>query len=420
MRCCQKIACKSCVDEWFTKNKTCPYCRTPYSDPPYYHIPWIDCLSDILNVYSLSADQNTICAQHSKQFEYICQDCDKYICSGCLYEIVTGKSSEHKNHKIIPILDEFIELKQKILQQVPLIAKYLDQLKATSIQLKQNSKDLQQEKESIGLVMYDDFNRVLNGVKESFKNAEEAISNLTNDGMVAVSELDKLYKEAKIQQKQGTIASILEAAKKLSECRTKNEKFRKFENAIHIRNPLLPEFHSFEIKIEDFINLRKRFQILPQDEVRYIYSKKIPCYGNKWRAKIYPNGNGNGLNTHLSFFVELLSGPMELTPYEYRVDIIPCKPNVQPLSKQYSSDYVSTDSWGWNKAAALQIISSDDYIKDGTLTLVLSIRALARYQECADLKTLIDKKRAKIKSLKTKLSLYSALREGDEEDEEEE
>ncbi|EAX91517.1 B-box zinc finger family protein [Trichomonas vaginalis G3] len=425
MHCCQKIACKSCVDEWFSKNQTCPYCRENFKDPTipkYTDVSWLDCVSEIINVYSLTADQETICPLHSKQYEYICQDCNQYICAGCLFDMITGASNKHKNHKLISIQEEFSKIKQKIIQKMPAIVQYLDKLKEYALDLRQNSRDLNGDKDEINGDMAEKFNVIIKLVKNEFQQRDEILTRLKALGANAINDLNEEIKAAKAQLSNGTAASITEALNNLKAVERKNEKFKNIASTTLLKNPLLPDYHTFEIRIPNFIEIKNKYELLPQDEVRYIYSKKIPCYGNKWRAKIYPNGNGNGLGTHLSFFVELLSGPVELTPYQYRVEVIPTNPGAAQIWKQYSSDYISTDSWGWNKAASLSTITTPDYIdKNETLTLQLSIRACARYQECADMKALIDRKRQKIKALKellkrNEVSTDKVETEEDEED----
>jgi hypothetical protein len=100
-------------------------------------------------------------------------------------------------------------------------------------------------------------------------------------------------------------------------------------------------------------------------------------YDGIWRAKIYPCGNGNGLGTHLSVFLELLKHAKAPVQYAYRFAIFHASDPTKSVILDHCSQYHELDSRGWNKAVPLSALLGDPDFLCGdrsTLKFELSVR----------------------------------------------
>ncbi|KAH0790809.1 B-box zinc finger family protein [Histomonas meleagridis] len=168
-----------------------------------------------------------------------------------------------------------------------------------------------------------------------------------------------------------------------------------------IQNELVPPFQMVRIEIPNFWKEQVKFS--NSNDSQFLYSEKRLICGNKWRAKIYPNGNLSGRGTHLSVFVELVRGYKIPSKYYYRLEIESQKPHVNNLVRQYSSIFEYEDSWGWNKAASLETIYQNGYLsQDGKLSLLLGIRPESYYQMYRDINWSISLMKNKIKKIQQK------------------
>jgi hypothetical protein len=144
-----------------------------------------------------------------------------------------------------------------------------------------------------------------------------------------------------------------------------------------VQNELLPPFETINICLEDFPALVERYRPLKKEELRFIHSDRQEMYGGLWRAKIYPCGNDHGFGTHLSIFLELVKGSKEPKDYTYRLAIIHNSDPARNVVREFSSHYRELDSWGWNKAIAIEELLGDLQILFGerlALKLELSVR----------------------------------------------
>ena len=405
LTCCGRICCQRCIDTWLGSNTTCPYCRANLLNvaEKYIAIPWAEVLPTILNLYSNQIDEKLMCKTHSKLYEYKCTTCNEFLCSDCLFSMMSDPESKHKNHKIVKLSDLLLETKKAIQARLSDLLDILGYIKNQGLRLSEMSEDLKEQKKNYDSTMIEQYNDLNNKVKEAFEKKRKLIDIQTKARVAAA--VEKSIRVSNEIYKKGSIQQITKQVAVMKEVNEKAQKAIVSEDDLRIDNPLLPEFHTFEISIPDFVEKVKLFSKRGENDVRYLFSEPQNIAGNKWRAKIYPNGNSNGINTHLSLFVELIKGPQEQVTYQYKVEVIPATKTGQIIWKSFSSEFVQNDSWGWNKVALLSVITTPDYIRpDGSLLLTLSVRATSRHQETNDIKYRTNILSQKIKELKQSLA----------------
>jgi hypothetical protein len=136
---------------------------------------------------------------------------------------------------------------------------------------------------------------------------------------------------------------------------------------------LVPEFEYFEMVVENFMELSQKHVAGSTEDARFVYSPKFHLYGAGWRLKVYPGGNGNGVGTNLSVFVELLEGVKDRVSIVYQLVLVNASRPESPLTRSYTSTFKFMDAWGWNKLVPLTEIGN--YVSEnGSLKLKLGIR----------------------------------------------
>jgi hypothetical protein len=127
----------------------------------------------------------------------------------------------------------------------------------------------------------------------------------------------------------------------------------------------------------------------------------VKIYGNSWRLKVYPYGNLNGKGTHVSVFLELRKGPPEKGTYSYRIELNSSTAGEGPTVREYASEFVVSDSWGWNKAIAIDKVLNHGYLsEDESLTIHLKLKPETYYSAYKDLKVALEAKKRKYRELK--------------------
>jgi hypothetical protein len=138
-------------------------------------------------------------------------------------------------------------------------------------------------------------------------------------------------------------------------------------------NEMIPPFEYYKMTVEGFLDLSMEMRNAQKDEKRYIYSDKIRLYGAGWRLKLYPSGNSNGLDTHVSIFIEAQDGIKDEVSIVYQIELFNANHPESSLTRSYTSTFELMDSWGWNKLVSLNDICQ--YVRsDGTLILQLGLR----------------------------------------------
>ena len=414
LKCCGRICCKKCLEKWVNEKHTCPYCRSNIIGGIHEYsisIPWAENLATILGLYSNNGDEQFICKVHMKSVEYECENCGKLLCADCLFDMMMNPAnSAHKDHKITKLSDKFLDMKKKIQALLPGLLDKLNTIQTYAIRLREYSTSLAMCKDDCTAQLYDEFNGTMDQVKRQFEEKVNALEELSQKVIYekltalkkkALSQLENQKEDPNTEDPSEDKAEDLKnTAKMLSAiCSDYETKVNNYRN-ITVDNPLIPDYHTIKIIVPRFEEYVEEFSKMKENDPRYLYSQAHYICGNKWRAKIYPNGNSNGLNTHLSLFVELLKGPEMPERFQYKIEIMPAKKGIYPQLKSYASEFVQNDSWGWNKVAPLSMIRTPDYIQeDGSLLLYLSIRATSRSQEANDILAQIGKIKEKEKDL---------------------
>ena len=403
LSCCGQIVCKKCILPWVEEHLTCPYCRHIINSSQLISIKWFDNLKNIVSLLKENQYIDNICEKHNKQNEFYCNECNEYLCGECIFNEIKNSHKKHEGHKIIKIKDKIKKLKLLIIKELQNLKPEMDKIEKECYEILKNISNLSHQKNMLSLDLYTCFSDVQKRYENEFNKINNELSNQLETLKMSQKEIKNIISTLEsIQFNENTdftlVLSIIEDIASIKDktfiCNTKN-------TIPFIENELLPQYYSIKILIPNFKDTVINFREANESSSKFIYSSKITAGGNVWKAKIYPNGNGNGLNNYLSLFFELIHGYPKESTYYYKMEIFSNIPEEENLQKQYASIFVENDSWGWNKAASLDTILNGHYLdENGGLSIQLSIKPESYYQEYRDIQYAINRKKQKYHNLK--------------------
>lgn len=393
LKCCGRLSCKECTDKWFMSQRvaSCPYCRNA-SDGEYIVSEPITTISKLAFLLEEPNMSYYKCDKHSKSIEYYCKNCKESLCGDCLFESI--KDGTHNGHQLFKATDLMQKYKHrlkislaKLEKEVTYLGEYASRARTHGVEFTASfvsfGKKVEKEKESL--------KNLITNYGDEFKEKMQSLSKQAK----RINECLNLYYEYLYSGE----TECLQNAKQI----TTNGEFKKEISlpVAKVFNPLVPNYRSFKIEIPHFPQKVDEYSKLPQPG--FIYTERIKFNGNTWRAKIYPNGNGNGVGSHIAVFIELTKGTPDPRKYHYRIDIVPNQQDksTKTIYKTYASEFIENDTWGWNKVAMLSELRKSRFLgKEDTLVIYLSIKADYCYQDFEDIERKCQHYQKKIMEMK--------------------
>ncbi|KAK8853904.1 hypothetical protein M9Y10_016449 [Tritrichomonas musculus] len=398
MPCCGKIGCENCIKDILAQNKKCPNCSANNTDHEPVHLHLIDSIKEYLPFLELLYSDTEICKKHLKKIEYFCDDCNEPLCSECIFDELISDHKFHENHNIA-------DIKLKLQKDISLLNTAIDSIETKSNSLLQINSKLEKSKNSLLLELHAIFKEMYS----SFESKKRASIQPFIDRIKELNELKEQVSES-LHLVNRLIATqhpniIIETPKILDEALNLEKKYQQMKPIspqLNVSNDISPQYQFFQVKITKFKETQRRFSQLGEEETKFILFEKKTINGNKWRAKVYPNGNNNAEGSFLSVFMELTRGNKTPSNYFYRVEVQSHDPSKPNIIKEYNSEFKNNDSWGWNKVVSLDtILNQEAYLDpEGSLILNFGIRAETYYQIYKDLQEAVKYENSKIKKLK--------------------
>lgn len=110
-----------------------------------------------------------------------------------------------------------------------------------------------------------------------------------------------------------------------------SQKFSLENIPAQFKSDIFPDYIKGEFTIKDYPD------IISEKEI--IYSDPLSNYGITWRLKVYPNGNGQAKNSHLSVFLEMLRGYSSPAKYDYKIEMVNHLNSRNSVSREYTSEF---------------------------------------------------------------------------------
>lgn len=409
--CCGAIGCESCIQDLLrAKNRKCPNCNKINQDGAApIHLHFLEKMTEVIPCLNASLNNKNVCEKHSKQASFYCKTCNKALCSDCIYEEMIMKNKLHENHDIKKFEDMIKDMKKQLQKELNKLIKIMKMISDRSNDIINEEENLRLQKNSILINLETKFKEIIDKLEMKVKDENKLIENQINTlkkQNEKIMEYISLCKETLSSNDPQILMKSSIIKKEIEDFFNNMENVDFKISSIDIQNDLIPPFQMVRIEIPNFKKEQQKFSQIGKNksDCNFLYSDKKLIYGNKWRVKIYPNGNLGGEGTHLSIFIELVRGCQNSKTYFYRIEIESQVPNEQNIAKQFSSIFENGDTWGWNKAVSLDAIYKNGYIrKDGTLSILFGIRPESYYQMYMDIKSSIGYTKNKFKKLKNQI-----------------
>jgi hypothetical protein len=313
------------------------------------------------------------------------------LCADCIYEELTSHRDTHKDHRIIRVQDTLESTAQKLTEARGTIEANASGLRNLLSDLQAEIRRMNGERDQTLIEMHRTFRAVVERVKGPFAECEHEIQTAMDSLLALAGSAQRCISDAetmiKSEDSDATAPALIVIIGDIDQLKGKIDAFEPTAMSVPtVPNELVPSFQFFDMEIPEFASLTQKFLAAKPDDVRFVYSKRFRLYDVKWRMKIYPAGNSNGLNTHLSVFVELLEGVRDKVSIVYQLEM--AGDAGKSFVRSYSSVFELMDSWGWNKLIPLPDVAA--YLTEsGSLRLKLGVRPesyieavkIARYKQ---------------------------------------
>ena len=214
---CKKLACEQCFKKVLRKKNVCSNCKFIIPVNELIKLPMLNDFTNFFinnieqdydnekdeedkdNQLSLLRKQN--CQEHpNKNIEYICMNCNEYLCSESLLVFNKESLNKHKNH-IILSFDDIEKFKlYKIIQEYRKLPENKKKLNIRSNILKKNIEEIYQKQDEVNFIFdklktdfslkYENKINKLKSIIDTFKYKKKEISKMVRNRQNLVNELN--------------------------------------------------------------------------------------------------------------------------------------------------------------------------------------------------------------------------------------
>ncbi|XP_019853986.1 PREDICTED: uncharacterized protein LOC109583188 [Amphimedon queenslandica] len=345
-----------------------------------------------------SSRAKDICRQHNEQLTVYCNTCDICICASCA---LWGKHRQedhdikpldelHKKHKDV-FTTELKKLKTRMSEIISLVEQVDLKIEKVKTEKGKTKQEIETTLGAIDVRLDEQMKLKLQKLIEAKRRLKQEVHDISS----LSAELETRLKGSKsefIQQEKVLRERMMAKIQKLQESQCNDlERVLEIGNFV---NEVVPqgEESTFEIK-----NFKEK-----QRSGAEIFSPLLSFSGLAWRLKVYPNGHGAFTGRYLCTFIELYGGYSQPATYHYSVELVRMsgRGGNKNFKREYSSDFVVGDLWGYKKFYDLSKLESEGYLVHDTLVLKFSINHPTYFDKCRDLMLHVNDLKHKIMSLK--------------------
>jgi len=414
---CSKLCCYMCIRRWLTEQRSqCPHCRAPLHIHELVNCRWVeevtqqlDNLKEVGGATTLDAKSSLDkCEIHQEKLSVYCWTCSKCICHQCALW-----GGNHSGHTFKPLDDIYSQHVGKVREEVALLRRRLMELISLGQEVERNVESVRAAKD-------ERVREIRNAVELMIARLD---SQLKTKLLTLMGHKNALNQETEhVEQLLASIESQLSTASKgqliaksgdiLQLALTANKKpmpsFVTAQVQPHFQSEIVPQYDEKSFTLTHFTSL--------QSKADPVYSPPLHVNGLSWRLKVYPDGNGVVRGNYLSVFLELSAGLPETSKYEYRVEMVHHgRDTNKNIVREFASDFEVGECWGYNRFFRLDLLASEGYLCNDSLTLTFQVRAPTFYQKSRDqqwyihqLQTLHTQYAAQISELRARLPATTA------------
>ena len=280
---CKKLACEQCLKKIVEKTNFCSNCKSILIISEIIKLPMLDNFTNffINNIEQKNENEDEKdeeiselrkqkCQEHpNKNIEYICMNCDEYLCTESLLVFNKESVNKHKSH-IILSFDDIENFKlYKIIKEYRNLSENKNKISSKANELKKTIKDIDQRKKSTTYIFdtlkeeikskYEKRMSVIKSTLESLKYKKKDINKMIQNPPNLMIELNDQEKSKKILKELKSLNNVWIGEKDL-------EKETNFQKEIKL---IQYESQPFEIKLPNNGQYIEEYNIL-KTELNFI------------------------------------------------------------------------------------------------------------------------------------------------------
>ncbi|XP_022697638.1 E3 ubiquitin-protein ligase TRIM37-like isoform X2 [Varroa jacobsoni] len=401
---CSKLCCFVCIRRWLTEQRPqCPHCRATLHLNDLVNCRWAEEVTQQLDslqlsgpAHAVSSSSNSVakplekvgndagscrsddsCRTHNEKLSVFCWNCSICICHQCaLWEI------GHQGHEFRPIEQVYANHVTQVKDEMTSIRRRLHELHVMRQEVERNVA-------AVHAAKYERVHEIRTAVEQMIQRLDTQLKAkqrfLTQQSALISKETEHLEHvvqsvERKLQQspKSELIRHTQDLLKLISD--TQAKQIARAPSPVHadFLSEIVPPYDSSLFCIRSYSWLKLRGDP--------VYSNPLTVGGLTWRLKVYPDGNGVVRGNYLSVFLELSSGFIEKSKYEYRVEMVHKTDANKNIVREFSSEFEVEECWGYNRFYRLDLLAAEGYLnpENDSLMLRFHVRPPSFFQKCRD------------------------------------
>ena len=364
---CAGLCCADCIQRWLRESRaSCPHCRSPLTERSLVNARLVVKLAELVEC------KEALCARHSRELAYFCEDCEEEVCADCaLFE------EAHKGHKFMRVVEVYGRKEAELRAVGELLSTRLANLKASETAIQGKIDALKRTKDALRTQMDQKGEALLIQLEKDLAERLQQGSE-QRSALISLAQAWESCQREVTELTTGSKARLIGAAPAVISCLKEHLKVA-IPSAIAVcagfALSVKPEYVASAFILHDFAALQSHTEVT--------YSEPLHCYSSTWRLKLYPSGNGSAQHTHLSLFLEMLQGGVQGN-YDYRVELVnPVDPDLR-LVREFSTEFAPGECWGYNRFLQLEKLTTDGYLDpcEDRLVFRFAVRPSSYRQLC--------------------------------------
>jgi hypothetical protein len=359
-------------------------------------LPFVDSFIELLPLLRRTSPSLTACQTHHKSGSYFCNDCQEYLCSDCIYEIVCQAGNPHQGHSIDKLTSKIGDIKRDFEGKLRILASTQQTVVRYANTLMSFAPTLVAAREDALLSLYDSFGQMQAKYEQSVSDEIDALTIKRQKVELRLKTLHILDQDSEFAIENCPLSAIAHTDEFCEHVRQAAQLATEGLETPHhqIENDLVPSFSSATIK----------FERLKETREAVVMTEPIELDGNEWRIKFYPSGAGeHRMSTHASLFVELLDGFQQPTQVIYRIEIEAASFSQPNIVHEFAAVPSIGQAWGWRKFHSSAVLCSDDYLDEtGAMIIIFSVRPDSYHTLWKWIKAGNERKQEKLKALRAR------------------
>merc|ERR550519_2112674 len=412
---CSKLCCYMCIRRWLTEQRSqCPHCRASLHIHELVNCRWVEEVTqqlDTLKEVGVRGERDSgggagpqdQCEVHSEKMSVYCWTCRKCICHQCALW-----GGTHTGHDFRPLDEIYGQHVARVKEEVALLRRRLMELVSLVQEVERNVESVRAAKDERVREIRNAVELMIARLDSQLKSKLLTLMGQKNALTQETEQVEQLLSEIEQQLHNASKGQLIaKSAELLQTAVAANKK----PMTSFVTAPVQPDFQSEIVPPYDEKTFcMNQFSTL-QNKADPVYSPPLHINGLSWRLKVYPDGNGVVRGNYLSVFLELSAGLPETSKYEYRVEMVHHgRDTNKNIVREFASDFEVGECWGYNRFFRLDLLASEGYLFNDSLTLTFQVRAPTFYQKCRDqqwyisqLKALNAQQTAQLNELKSHL-----------------